>query len=76
VADHEEARNEYNISITGIERLKPATAVVVAVAHQAYQRLSPEELFGLMGENPVVIDVKGIYNPQALKKVGIKVWRL
>lgn len=76
VADHDEAKDEYNISITGMEKLKPATAVVVAVAHQAYQRLSPEELVGLMGENPVVIDVKGIYNPQALKKAGIKVWRL
>ncbi len=76
LADHEEAKNEYKILITEMEKLKPAAAVVVAVAHKTYQRLSPSELAGLMVENPVVIDVKGLYSPQALKKAGIKVWRL
>jgi UDP-N-acetyl-D-glucosamine/UDP-N-acetyl-D-galactosamine dehydrogenase len=29
-----------------------------------------------MGDNPVLIDVKGIYDLRAMKAAGIRVWRL
>jgi len=76
LVDPEEAKHEYNVSITPMEKLKPAAAVVVAVAHNTYRNLSPSKLIALMGNNPVVVDVKGIYNRQELNSIGAKVWRL
>jgi len=76
LADPVEVEHEYSISLTAINELKPAEAIVAAVAHKEYQGLSTEKLIGLMNSNPVIIDVKGIYHKQALQKAGIKVWRL
>lgn len=76
LVDPEEAKHEYDVSITPLEKLKPAAAVVVAVAHNTYRSLSPSNLIALMGNNPVVVDVKGIYNRQDLNSIGAKVWRL
>ena len=76
LADYEEARHEYGVSLVAMEKLKPATAVVMAVAHKTYRDMSLEQLVGLMNSNPVLIDVKGIYVPDILKKAGIRLWRL
>ncbi len=76
LADYEEARHEYGVSLVPIENLKPASAVVMAVAHKAFRQLSVENLTGFLKENPVIVDVKGIYVPETLKKAGIRLWRL
>lgn len=76
IADPAEAEREYGVSLTAMNELKPAAAVVAAVAHKAYKSLSTERLLGLMNSNPVLIDVQGIYNRQALEKAGMRVWRL
>lgn len=76
LADPAEAEHEYGISITGMEELKPAAAVIAAVAHKAYSDLSLTQLKSLMGNSPVLIDVKAIYDPESLKNAGIRVWRL
>lgn len=36
-------------------------AVVIAVGHEEFRGISLEELAGLMGEKPVVVDVRGIF---------------
>ena len=57
--------------------LKPAAAVVSAVAHDAYRNWSvPELSFLLVVDNPVVIDVKGTFDQDQLCDAGIRVWRL
>lgn len=76
LADPAEAKHEYSVSLVSMENLKPATAVVMAVAHKAYRNLSVAQLTGLMNSNPVLVDVKGVYKQDALELAGIRVWRL
>lgn len=76
LADNDEAQHEYGVSLVSMEKLKPATAVVMAVAHKAYRDLSVAQLTSLMNSNPVLADVKGIYGRDALETAGVRVWRL
>ena len=77
LADKAEAAHEYGVKLLPMNRLKPANALVVAVAHDEYKAMDVPALRSLLGENnPVLVDVKGSYDADALKKAGIATWRL
>jgi UDP-N-acetyl-D-galactosamine dehydrogenase len=76
LADPSEAQHEYRVELVPFDRLQPAEAVVVAVPHQEYRRLSIQSLRGLMNNPPLLIDVKGIYARDLLSQAGIRNWRL
>jgi len=76
LADPDEALREYGIFLTRLEDLKPAAALISAVAHDLYQHWSVPELLLLLGDKPVLIDVKGTFDPIVLHDAGIRVWRL
>jgi UDP-N-acetyl-D-galactosamine dehydrogenase len=75
-AEAEEAVHEYGVTLTPMADLKPAAAIVAAVAHQQFLTWSPEDICRLMVDNPVLIDVKGMYEQQAMVAAGVRVWRL
>lgn len=76
LADPDEALKEYGITLSKLEDLKPAGAVISAVAHSAYLHWSVSKLLSLLDDKPVVIDVKGTFDPKILQDAGIRVWRL
>jgi UDP-N-acetyl-D-galactosamine dehydrogenase len=76
LADRSAARHEYGVELADIAELQPAAALVVAVAHGQFREMTVAQLAGLMGSNPVLIDVKGIFDKCALIEAGIRVWRL
>ncbi len=76
LADWEEAKREYGVSLTSFDQLCPASAVIVAVAHKDYRKMTPDQLRALTCGNPVVLDVKGVYERQPLEAAGIRLWRL
>jgi UDP-N-acetyl-D-galactosamine dehydrogenase len=76
LADPAEAEREYGIDLKSWRELKPAAAVVVAVAHHAYRDLSPERLAGLFDGKPVLMDVKNVFDANRLRETGVRVWRL
>ena len=76
LADSAEAAHEYGIALTAFEMLEPAAAIVAAVSHRLYRELSTDKLMQLMGESPILADVKGIYDANLLILAGIRVWRL
>ena len=76
LADPAEALREYGISLIKREDLKPAAAVISAVAHNVYLNWSVPELLFLMGDKPVLIDVKGTFDHTVLHNAGIRAWRL
>jgi UDP-N-acetyl-D-galactosamine dehydrogenase len=76
LADPADARGEYGLELTPRDALRPAAAVVVAVAHKDYRQLSLVELAALMGDNPVLIDVKSIYDCRAAAAAGMRIWQL
>ena len=76
LADTDEAKHEYGVTLTSLEELEPAAAVIAAVAHDMYRGWSVQQLAGLMGKSPVVVDIKGMFDRAELDAAGIRFWRL
>ncbi|MDD2900207.1 MAG: UDP binding domain-containing protein, partial [Desulfuromonadaceae bacterium] len=76
MAEAEEAVHEYGVPLTPIAELKSAAAVVAAVAHKQFLAWTPEDICRQMEKNPVLIDVKGMFDQQAMTAAGVRVWRL
>ena len=76
-ADPREVSHEYGITLGEISKKTPVDALVVAVGHEEYRRMTPDELRGLVqGEKPVLVDVKSLYDRHACMAAGFKVFRL
>ncbi len=76
LADTDEASREYGVSLSALEELQPAAALISAVAHESYRHWSLDKLSPLLADKPVLIDVKGIFDHCVLQDSGIRVWRL
>jgi len=76
LADPKEALHEYGVTLVPQAEMRPAVAVVAAVAHAAYRRFTAADLAGMMGTSPVLVDVKGMYDRQLMKEAGIRIWSL
>jgi UDP-N-acetyl-D-glucosamine/UDP-N-acetyl-D-galactosamine dehydrogenase len=76
LVDPAEAAHEYGVELVPLDGLRPAAAVVVAVAHRQYRDLTAAGLASLMKHNPVLVDVKGIFDRQAVREAGIRLCRL
>ncbi len=72
----EEAEHEYGVKLTAFDKLKPANAVILAVAHEQF-KVDPWRLVtGLLrGGEGVVADVRKIL-PREQAPKGITLWRL
>lgn len=79
-ADPEDALREYGIRLADAREAKGADCVICAVAHRQFATLTPEEIDRMYEENRsgqrVLIDVKGLFDAQALMERGYRVWRL
>jgi len=51
-------------------------ALVIAVAHDRFREISLVEIAGSMGEAPVVVDVRGMYDGSRAGEMGIRYVRL
>jgi UDP-N-acetyl-D-galactosamine dehydrogenase len=76
LADETETRHEYGINLLPWDKLKPANAVILAVAHSEYRSLSTDKLLNLMGNRPMIMDVKSVLSPVELTKANVSFWRL
>ena len=76
LADREEAREQYGLDIVDINALRPADAVVLAVAHEPYLAGGWPLITRLLrnGEG-IVLDVKCRLD-RAQKPAGVELWRM
>lgn len=75
----EEVKQAYGIDmIPGIENNAPYDAVIIAVNHKQYlEELNYERMIEFTrGDNPILIDVKGIFNKKEAEDKGFLYWRL
>ena len=75
----DEVKKAYGIDMfPGIENNAPYDAVIIAVNHKQYlEELNYERMIELMGgKNPILIDVKGIFNKKEAEDKGFLYWRL
>jgi UDP-N-acetyl-D-galactosamine dehydrogenase len=72
----DEAEHEYGITLVPVEKLKPASGVVLAVAHGAFKGLGWAGVMKLLDSGRgVVADIKNVL-PRDGKPEGVKLWRL
>ncbi len=77
-ANAEEVAAEYpGVQLTQLTPQTPVDALVVAVAHDEFVNLKPQELHALLrGSKPVIADVKSLYDTAALQSLHITTWKL
>lgn len=76
VADAAEAKHEYGIDLVPLTPLPKADAVIVAVAHKQIRALIPATLVAAVGTGAPCLDLKGVFDRQALATAGLVAWRL
>ncbi len=79
VADKDEAKQLYNINICSQKILKNMDAVIVAVAHEEFFRLTVEEINAMYNSTyskKVLLDIKGLFNREEYTMAGYIYWRL
>ncbi len=60
VVDHATTKSLFNEDLVNFEDIKPANAIILAVAHQDYRKLKWLDIAALIEGEGVVFDVKGI----------------
>lgn len=78
-ADAAEVRHEYGLEILpSLEKLPAVDAVILAVPHDKFKELTLDKLAGFCrkGATPIVVDIKGMFDPETATKQGIRYWRL
>lgn len=77
ICDKNEVRKYYELEVSDFSEIKDVDAVVVAVAHDEYAKLSFDEIEKLYGDGEkVLIDIKGIFNRKEAEKKGFIYWSL
>ncbi|EXB45636.1 Vi polysaccharide biosynthesis UDP-N-acetylglucosamine C-6 dehydrogenase TviB [Acinetobacter sp. 1000160] len=76
-ADADEVKHEYGIELGQVNAEHPVDALVVAVGHNEFRNLSAAELKSYVRSNqPVLADVKGLFDRVSMTEQGFTVFRL
>ena len=76
-ADAEEAKKLYGIAFVDIDSIKDMDAVVVAVAHECFTRLTQRDIEKCFAEGKkVLVDIKGIFSREEYQAADYIYWRL
>ncbi|HYL87282.1 MAG TPA: nucleotide sugar dehydrogenase [Burkholderiales bacterium] len=75
-ASPDDALHEYGVRLAEWDSLPAADALIVAVAHRRYLEMPTEGLLRKVVRAGCIIDVKSVLDAAALRKEGLRVWRL
>lgn len=77
-ADADEVEHEYAIRLGTINEQNPVDSLIVAVGHAEFRAMKPEALRALckLDRQPVLGDLKSLFDRSACSEVGFKVFRL
>ena len=81
LADKKETQQEYGISLTDLEEVNDADAVVFAVAHNKFKNMYYEDVEkffkkDMANSEKILIDVKSILDKEKISKSGYSYWSL
>ncbi|HYG54360.1 MAG TPA: nucleotide sugar dehydrogenase [Burkholderiales bacterium] len=76
LAAPDEALHEYGVRLTAWDDLPAADAVILAVPHEKYLKLSKDEILKKIVRHGCLVDIKSVVDPEEFRKEGIRVWRL
>ena len=78
-ADAAEAERLYGVHFKTMEDIRDMDAVLVAVAHETFRGLTAKELtrsYRAEDDRHILMDIKGIYDKEAMEAAGFDYWRL
>ena len=76
LASPDAALHEYGVRLEDWNDLPAADALILAVPHEPFLKRPQEELVRKIVRNGCVIDVKSALDAEALRREGLRVWRL
>ncbi|RSZ59345.1 nucleotide sugar dehydrogenase [Massilia atriviolacea] len=76
VADAAEAMHEYGVQLDSWEALPQADAIIAAVSHQQLLARPLSDLQAKLNPGGCFMDVKSLFDQDALRAAGFSVWRL
>ena len=77
MAEPDDARHEYGISLKPWEELpQKADAIVAAVSHKHYLGMPLGDILGRLRNGGLFVDVKCAYDPAKIRAAGHELWRL
>lgn len=76
ICHKEEVELEYGTPTTPTEKLKKAHAVIFCVAHDEYKEIKPSNVMELLHPQPVIMDVKALFNHDSFMAFDATYWRL
>jgi UDP-N-acetyl-D-galactosamine dehydrogenase len=75
-ASEEEVKHEYGIQLGAIDESNKVDSLVVAVGHNEFRAMAPDQLKKLCkADKPVLADVKALYNRHEAANAGFTVFR-
>lgn len=78
MADAAAAREEYGVELSSLEDFRDLDALVLAVRHAEYEKLTPDRIGAFFADpaGMIVVDAQGMFDPAAMESAGINFWRL
>ncbi|NHZ66310.1 nucleotide sugar dehydrogenase [Massilia genomosp. 1] len=76
VADAAEAMHEYGVKLDSWEQLPQADAIIAAVSHRQLLARPLSDLQAKLNKGGCFMDVKSLFDQDALRAAGFSVWRL
>ncbi|HEY2337679.1 MAG TPA: nucleotide sugar dehydrogenase [Burkholderiales bacterium] len=76
LASADDALHEYGIKLCDWDRLPAADALILAVPHRRLLAMPLAQLQQKVVRNGCVIDIKSVLDADALRRAGLRVWRL
>ena len=75
-ADAAEAKRLYGIDFTDIANIRKMDAVILAVAHTAFESFTTKSMGALFDDGKkVLLDIKGLLDREKFEKAGYLYWR-
>ena len=74
-ASPNEFAHEYGLTLMD-EPSKDYDAIIVAVNHKEYEQFDFTHFKSMMNNDPILLDLKGVYQPAVVKQNGLSYWRL
>jgi UDP-N-acetyl-D-galactosamine dehydrogenase len=68
-------RDEYGISLSGLDELHSMNAVILAVPHAEYEAAGADRLCAMVADGGIFVDVKSKFGPEQLRP-GLAYWSL
>jgi len=76
LASPQDALSQYGVRLSAWEELPAADALILAVAHESFLKIPRDELMRKIVRCGCIVDVKSALDAAALRREGLRVWRL